>query len=226
MKMGLYAAPSMFPDLTADDIFRLETKRLWLRWPRASDAGRITSFASLAVTAQMTAAIPHPYPDGEAERFIFKSRADNADGKGLVLAITHKRAPHQAIGVISATQSDQSDIELGYLLAPAAWGKGLATEAATALLDAIFSLTPAGTIVANARVINGASRRVLEKCGFTYVDTGLDPMPARGGLHPCDRFVLERTAWAKGRDGSSIPPMRHQPVDSFDPAAFAARPDC
>ncbi|MGH6856132.1 MAG: GNAT family N-acetyltransferase, partial [Methylocella sp.] len=52
----------MFPDLTADDIFRIETKRLWLRWPRASDAPAITSFVSLAQTARMTASIPHPYP--------------------------------------------------------------------------------------------------------------------------------------------------------------------
>ena len=51
----------MFPDLTTDDIFRIETKRLWLRWPRASDVASITSFASLAHVARMTALIPHPY---------------------------------------------------------------------------------------------------------------------------------------------------------------------
>ena len=28
----------MFPEITRDDIFRLETERLWLRWPRAADA--------------------------------------------------------------------------------------------------------------------------------------------------------------------------------------------
>ncbi len=225
--MGLCATRGMFPDLTADDIFRLETKRLWLRWPRASDAAHLTSFASLAATAQMTAAIPHPYPPGEAERFIFKSRADNANGRSLVLAITRKRATHQVIGLISATQSDQGDLELGYLLAPGAWGKGLATEAAAALVDAVFGLTPAACVLANARVINFASRRVLEKCGFAYIGTGLDVLPARGGLHPCDRFALERHAWAQARGRSCMPPMRQQPVDSFDPAAFfAAHPDC
>ena len=49
------AGARMFPDLTADDIFRIETKRLWLRWPRASDAPTITSFVSLAQVARMTA---------------------------------------------------------------------------------------------------------------------------------------------------------------------------
>jgi RimJ/RimL family protein N-acetyltransferase len=204
----------MYPDLTADDIFCLETKRLWLRWPRASDAGALTSFASLAVAAEMTAAIPHPYPPGEAERFIFRSRAGNADGKGLVLAITEKRDPHHPIGVISATAANSTDIELGYILAPRSWGKGFASEAARAVVDAVFSLTPASTLVANARVVNPASRRVLEKCGFVYVDTGLDPMPARGGLQLCDRFVLERKAWTR-RHGAAgtAPPMCHQTPD-------------
>lgn len=220
--MGLYAARGMFPDLTADDVFRLETKRLWLRWPRASDAGHITGFASLAVTARMTAAIPHPYPAGEAERFIFRSRADNANRQSLVLAIAQKRTAH-AIGVISVSESDRGDLELGYLLAPGFWGKGLATEAATALVDAVFCLTPAKSIFANARVINIASRRVLEKCGFVYIDTGLDVLPARGGLHPCDRFLLERKDWAKRRSGRSMPPMPQQPVDSFGLGTFATR---
>jgi RimJ/RimL family protein N-acetyltransferase len=224
--MDLYAAAGLFPDVTADDIFRLETKRLWLRWPRASDAGHLTSFACLAVTAQMTAAIPHPYPAGEAERFIFRARADNADGKSLVLAIAPKRAPHQAIGVISATRSDRTDVELGYILAPHASGKGLATEAATALVDAVFTLTPATAVVANTRVINAASRRVLEKCGFAYVGTGLDVLPARGGLHPCDRFRLTRDTWSKGHCRGSMPPMRHQPLDPFDTPAFAAWLEC
>lgn len=223
--MGPYAVRGMFPDLTADDIFRLETKRLWLRWPRASDARHITSFASLAVTAQMTAAIPHPYPAGEAERFVFKSRADNANRRCLVLAISQKRADRQVIGLVSATPSERYDIELGYLLAPTAWGKGIATEAVRALLDAVFALTPAITVFANARVINLASRRVLEKCGFVYIDTGLDVLPARGGLHPCDRFVLERKAWANGHLGRSMPPMHQQCIDSFAGAAVATRPE-
>jgi RimJ/RimL family protein N-acetyltransferase len=222
--MGRYATRRMFPDLTADDVFRLETERLWLRWPRAADASPITGFASVALAAQMTATIPHPYPVGEAERFIFQSRADNANGRGLVLAIVRKRTA-QAIGVISVMEADRGDLELGYILAPGVWGKGLATEAAKALVDAAFSLTPAISVFANARVINFASRRVLEKCGFVYIDTGLDVLPARGGLHPCDRFLLERKAWAKHRGGGSIPPMHHQPIDSFGLGTFAGDSD-
>lgn len=144
----------------------------------------------------MTAAVPHPYPPGEAERFILKARGDNANGKALILVIAQKGGVRPAIGLVSATLSGTRDIELGYIVTPASRGKGFATEAAKALVEAVFSLTRAERIRANSRTINPASRRVLEKCGFAYVDTGFDFLAARGGLHPCDRFQLDRKAFA------------------------------
>jgi hypothetical protein len=50
-------------------------------------------------------------------------------------------------------------------------------------------------LTASARVINPASRRVLEKCGFAYQGAGLVELPARGGLYPADHFRLDRRAW-------------------------------
>lgn len=212
----------MFPDLTCDDVFRLETRRLWLRWPRAGDAAAIRQFASLAETAQMTASIPHPYPSGEAERFIFRARADNANGAAVILAIAPKTDSRQGggnpVGVASATLSDAGEIELGFMLAPAVWGRGYATEAVRALVEALFALTRAERILANARAINPASRRVLEKCGFAYVDSGLDLLPARGGLHSCDRFQLGRKAWARSRPHPGLPAMAQQTPDAMAPA--------
>jgi RimJ/RimL family protein N-acetyltransferase len=226
----------MFPDLTSDDIFRIETRRLWLRWPRASDIASITSFASLAQVARMTALIPHPYPPGEAERFIMKARAENANGSALILAITRKGSAGQTIGLLGAYGTATADIEFGYILAPPYWSKGFTTEAVKALTRTVFSLTRANRILANSRVDNLASRRVLEKTGFSYVDTGLDLLPARGGLHPCDRFQLDRKTWAAGKragdEKRAMPPMAHQaqqaqqaqdasgakPVPAVDPA--------
>jgi RimJ/RimL family protein N-acetyltransferase len=208
----------MFPDLTTDDIFRIEIKRLWLRWPRASDVASITSFASLAHVARMTALIPHPYPPGEAERFVMKARADNARGSALNLAIVQKGAARQMIGLVGAHLATAPDMEIGYVLAPAVWGKGFATEAVKALVDTVFSLTRANRIVANARVENLASRRVLEKTGFVFVDSGLDLLPARGGLHPCDRLQFDRQAWAAAKkargDMRAMPPMAQQAHDT------------
>ena len=56
----------MFPDLLRDDVFRLETRRLWLRWPRAGDAAMIARLAGERDVAERTANIPHPYLPGAA----------------------------------------------------------------------------------------------------------------------------------------------------------------
>ncbi len=57
--------PTMFPDLARDDVFRLETTRLWLRWPRVADAAAIERYSSRWEVARCTARIPHPYPPGD-----------------------------------------------------------------------------------------------------------------------------------------------------------------
>jgi RimJ/RimL family protein N-acetyltransferase len=211
----------MFPDLTRDDVFRLETKRLWLRWPRAVDSAAITAFAALPEVAQMTAAIPHPYPPKEADRFIFKARAENAAGEALHLAMTRKSGPRVVFGVLSATANGENEVEIGYALAPEMWGKGFASEAVRMIVDTIFALTPAVRILANSRVNNPASRRVLDKSGFAFVDSGLDMLAARGGLHPCDRFRLNRADWRHDGKIRRLPPMAHQRRDAADTVLVA-----
>ncbi len=60
------------------------------------------------------------------------------------------------------------EIDLGYSLSPEYWGKGLATEAARAVLELGFARLGCEHITAIALPDNLASRRVLEKLGFEY----------------------------------------------------------
>lgn len=189
----------MFPDIARDDVFRLETKRLWLRWPRVADARAIHRYSSRWEVARMTSRIPHPYPPGEAEQFIFTAREANALGRDLILVMAPIRGKRDPIGMLSLEGRRQGRLTLGYALAPEFWGKGFATEAASAAIDAGFTLTDAIEMLATAHVENPASRRVLEKCAFVHMGTGLEGAPARGGMVPCDRFRLDRTAWASRR---------------------------
>lgn len=190
----------MFPDLTRDDVFRIETPRLWLRWPTLNDVASITRVVSDKQVANMTANVPHPYPDGAAENYIFAARKSNALGQSLKLALALKSAPNDVIGLIraelgTAGSAGAGAYTLGYLLERERWGHGLATEAVQALIDAVFTLTDACEARAGVRVINPASRRVLEKSGFQMVGSGLDHCPARGGRLPCDHFRLGRRTW-------------------------------
>jgi RimJ/RimL family protein N-acetyltransferase len=186
----------MFPDLTRDDVFRLETRRLWLRWPRLADVQAIVRLAGEKAVAEMTARIPHPYTAEDAERFVFHARQSNTDGDGLQLAITLKGRPNAVIGMVGIGPSPEDGApHLGYWLGAPHWRQGYATEAARALIDAFFAYTPESELTSAARVINPASRRVLEKCGFAFQGSGLMAFRARGGLFPVDHLRLDRRAW-------------------------------
>jgi RimJ/RimL family protein N-acetyltransferase len=189
----------MFPDLARDDVFRLETPRLWLRWPRATDAAAIHRYCSRWEVAQYTARIPHPYPEGSAERFIFSARDGNASGRNLTMVLTTLRDKREPIGAISLESRGGDRLALSYALAPEAWGKGYASEAVEAMVDVAFALTRAIEVGASVRVENPRSRRVLEKAGFEFVGTGPQGAPARGGLVNCDRLQIQRAEWVVSR---------------------------
>ena len=186
----------MFPDLTRDDLFRIETPRLWLRWPAVADAVAIARIVGDKEVAEMTSNVPHPYPDGAAETFIFEARKHNALGQSLKLGLAAKRAPDEIVGLIETSLSKDGAYDLGYVLAQDLWGEGLMTEAVQALIDTLFTLRDAREIATGVRVMNPASRRVLEKAGFQMVGSGLGNCPARGGRLPLDHFRLGRRTWS------------------------------
>ncbi|NGX97404.1 MAG: GNAT family N-acetyltransferase, partial [Candidatus Afipia apatlaquensis] len=51
-------------------------------------------------------------------------------------------------------------------------------------------------LLAGARVLNPASRHVLEKCGFQWTGVELHRFLALGSSTPVDRFKLERAVWS------------------------------
>lgn len=202
----------MFPDLTRDDVFRLETRRLWLRWPRAADVPAIVRLAGEKVVAEMTTQIPHPYERIDGEHFVLGARQANAEGRRLTLAVTERAKPGCLIGMVGIAWDDHAAPFIGYWLGTPHWEKGYMTEAARALIDAFFAYADGQVLTASARVINPGSRRVLEKCGFTAIGSSLRAFPARGGILPVDEFRLDRRAWESFKAWSNagfVPQARH-----------------
>jgi ribosomal-protein-alanine N-acetyltransferase len=66
---------------------------------------------------------------------------------------------------------DTEDIEIGYGLAKAYWGKGLATEAAAAVMKYGFVQLRLERIVAVAYPENTPSQVIMKKLGMKYVKT-------------------------------------------------------
>lgn len=183
------------PELFCDDVFHVETPRLWLRWPRAADARALHRFASLAEVAERTATWPHPLPEHEAERRILKAREANAAGRALVLAITRKREPERLVGLVGLREESDTALGAGFMLDPEIQRRGFMTEALGAALGAVFAFGPHNVVRGACMVGNRASRRVFEKLGFEHVGDSVHAAPARPGPLPCHDFELSKATW-------------------------------
>lgn len=78
------------------------------------------------------------------------------------------------------------ETELGYHVVPSRWGRGYATEAGAALLDAAWRETELDHVVAVAFADNRASTRVMEKLGMAYEG------PTRYRDHDVVRYSIHR----------------------------------
>lgn len=68
-----------------------------------------------------------------------------------------------------AYDTSSEEYEVGYILAPEYWGKGLASELVPPLSRHCFRLSAAKHLVAFTHTENMASQRVLLKSGFRYM---------------------------------------------------------
>ncbi len=167
----------------------LQTARLSLRAPAASDVAAIVALAGDRRVAENTARIPHPYAAADAQS-LFAS-INRASGE-TVFAIERDGVLIGMCGI----DLRRDGAELGYWLGVAFWRHGYATEAARAVIDYAFSELGHPVLHSGARVSNPASRRVLEKCGFQWTGVQLCRIRAINSAAPIDRFRLDRGLWA------------------------------
>lgn len=168
----------------------IETPRLAMRQPTLRDADEIALNAADRALGLMTAAIPKPFTLEDARAFVLTS-ARRRRPAAMTFSI-RRREGGALIGGIGWSDAGVNAVELGYWLGAEHRGRGLATEAARAVLDAAFEMTDAASVTARCRVTNPASRGVLERCGFQWEGTGLVRSPGSPGSVAVDVFRLER----------------------------------
>lgn len=175
----------------------LETARLVLRVPQIEDVAAIAEHANNRKIAEMTANLPHPYRPADGRAFIEQL----GTGEGAHFAVFLKRDQGPAFAGMCGfgRRPGESAPELGYWFGEPFWGCGVATEAARAVIDYAFTETDAERLLGAARVVNPASRRVLEKCGFQWCGAGLCRVKALSASVPVDRFQLDKSTWASLR---------------------------
>jgi len=96
---------------------------------------------------------------------------------------------------VSAFADDASLAGLGYRLRCPAWGRGLASEGARAMIAHAWTVPGVVRVVASTATANTGSRRVLEKSGLACVDAGSGE---RAG--PLARSAVGRVVYEVGRE--------------------------
>jgi RimJ/RimL family protein N-acetyltransferase len=145
------------------------TDRLELRAHRETDLDDLLSFHS---DPEVVRYIPWPVRtrDQVVEALAVKLERTVAQNSGdwIVLAM-QLRETGQVIGEALLKREADDEAELGYALARPFHGKGLATEAATAMLALAFDSFGVHRVIAKFDSRNTASQLLLERLGFRFV---------------------------------------------------------
>lgn len=173
-------------------LYEIKTTRLRLRQLTTADVQRIAELGGDWDVASMTSRMPYPYTEAAARQWI-----DQLGDGEKVFGIEHGG---ELIGV-TGYHCDPKDnsAEVGYWIGKPYWGRGFATEAASAVIAHVFKNKLAKTITCGHFDDNPASARVIEKLGFEK--TGSEPWwcEARRIEHPAIRYRLEKPVgfWRK-----------------------------
>jgi RimJ/RimL family protein N-acetyltransferase len=143
---------------------RIETSRLILRRPQASDARAI--FTRYASDPEVTRYVAWPRHTSIAETQEFLEFSDagwNTSPSGAYLV--ESRANGSLLGSTGLHFEAPDRASTGYVFAKDSWGKGYATEALQAMVSLAQSLN-VRRLYALCHTENRASAHVLEKSGF------------------------------------------------------------
>lgn len=144
-----------------------ETLRLRLRPLELSDALEIQKAACKREIADTMISLPHPYPEGEAKRYISRKQKELKAGSSATYVI-EKKAGKEFCGLIELREIDRehSQGELSFWLAVHAWGNGYMSEALRIIVRYGFETLKLNRLYAYHMLRNPATGRVLQKNGF------------------------------------------------------------
>jgi RimJ/RimL family protein N-acetyltransferase len=144
----------------------------------------LPGFAALLAdpAVQRFTRVPAPAPPDFPETWLALYEQGRRDGTREALAIVEgDDEVFAGVALAFDIESDARTAELGYVIAPAARGRGVGTHALALLTDWAFSHLGLLRIELMISVENSASRRVAERCGYVregvlrsvYVKEGL-----------------------------------------------------
>ena len=145
----------------------LVTPRLLLRQLNHADIPAIFFLRSDETVLQFIGREP-AVSHKEAEDFIERVNKNATTNEGILWGITMKEHTAKVIGTICYwnLQPENYRAEIGYVLHPQYWRKGIMTEAIGAVLNYGFDVMKLHSIEGRIGAGNWASAAILEKTGF------------------------------------------------------------
>ena len=147
-----------------------------------------------------------PWRDrARADAFVERSHQMREEGTGVRLAV-ERNSDGATVGWCSVSRwnADFRSASLGYCYARAAWGRGYATEAASALVGWAFEELVLNRVQAETDTRNVASARVLEKLGFVREGTLREDCIVNGEVSDSWVYGLLRREWRPASDAEPI----------------------
>ncbi len=185
----------------------LETDRCGLRHFTPEDRGWLQDlYADVEVTRYLGGTKTPAEVDEMFETRILRYYVDHP---GLGIWLTLDKATGERLGfhLLNHIQGE-SIVQVGYSLMPSAWGRGIATEVAEAVLRYGFVDLGLPTIAGMTSMGNVASQKVLLKIGLERRGERAFPHPAYAAEGPLAWFERDRTAWLTAASRASLAPPR------------------
>lgn len=145
----------------------IDTERLLLRCIKKSDAPLLLFLRSDETVMQYIDR-EKPKTLKDAEEFVGKILESLKNNEGIMWAICLKNEPGKLIGTIGYWRflKQHYRAEVGYMLYPNQWNKGIMKEALLAVIDFGFKIINLHSIEAHINPENTPSGILLEKAGF------------------------------------------------------------
>jgi RimJ/RimL family protein N-acetyltransferase len=110
--------------------------------------------------------IPDPPPDDFPQWWLARYEAGRRDGTRVAFAAVDGEGAFLGLALAPEIDREDGQVELGYVVAPAARGRGVATRMLDLHTRWAFEETGALRLVLIIDVANPASERVAERCGY------------------------------------------------------------
>ncbi len=131
-------------------------------------------------------------PEAQCRQWFERAHKRISDNRGGLNALYEKESGVLVgqCGLLVQPVNGKDELEVGYSLLPAQWGKGYAVEAARKARDIAFERKHTDTLISIIHVENEPSKKVARKNGMIVRETTLFR-----DVYPVEIFCIDRATW-------------------------------